>query len=206
MATNKFIMIGLDDERSKEIAEILGNSTSKKIVGYLAEVKEASEKDISDKLVIPINTVEYNLNKLIKAGLIEKTKHFFWSVKGKKIDMYRLSNRKIVISPKTFIKGIVPSVLAVIFGALGLKIFMDRVNMGEMDIVQRSLSQDSYSSVAKIGAEASGVVSPSVSNCIINFRSNVSSEIWLWFLLGGLFAILIFIIWNHFNSKMKGGI
>jgi DNA-binding transcriptional ArsR family regulator len=202
---DKFIMMGLDDERSKEIAEILGNSTSKKIIAYLAEVKDASEKDISDKLVIPINTVEYNLNKLMKAGLIEKTKHFFWSVKGKKIDMYRLSDRKIIISPKTFVKGIVPSVLAVIFGAFGIKLFMDRMNVNEMNVVQTSLAKDSFS-VAKTSAESGMGVSPSISNSIVNSCSNLGSETWLWFLLGGLFAILIFIIWNHFYLKMKGGI
>ena len=100
MKDDKFIMMGLDDERSKDIAEVLGNKTCKKIIEHLAETKEASEKDISDALGIPINTVEYNLNKLIKTGLVEKAKNFFWSVKGKKIDMYRLAKKHIVISPK----------------------------------------------------------------------------------------------------------
>jgi len=100
MTDDKFILMGLDDSRSKDIAEVLGNKTCKKIIDYLAETKEASEKDISDALTIPINTVEYNLNKLIKTGLVEKTKNFFWSRKGKKIDMYKLAKKHIVISPK----------------------------------------------------------------------------------------------------------
>jgi inhibitor of cysteine peptidase len=98
---DKFIMFGLDDERSKDVADVLGNKTCKKIIDYLAENKEASEKDISDALKIPMNTTEYNLNKLIKSGLVEKTKNFFWSIKGKKIDMYKLANKHIVISPKS---------------------------------------------------------------------------------------------------------
>ncbi len=96
---DKFILMNMDDERSKYIAEVMGNQTCKKILDYLAETKEASEKDISDALNIPINTVEYNLNKLVKSGLVEKAKNFFWSRKGRKIDMYKLSRKHIIISP-----------------------------------------------------------------------------------------------------------
>ncbi len=93
--------MGLDDEKSKKVAEVLGNKTCKKIIDYLAEIPEASEKDMSDALDIPINTVEYNLKKLLGAGLVEKTKNFFWSKKGKKIPMYKLARKHIIISPKT---------------------------------------------------------------------------------------------------------
>ncbi|MEM0465506.1 MAG: beta-propeller domain-containing protein [Candidatus Pacearchaeota archaeon] len=98
---DKFILMGIDDDRSKDIADVISNKTCKKIIDYLSEVREASEKDISDALSIPINTVEYNLNKLIKTGLVEKAKNFFWSRKGKKINMYKLAKKHIVISPKS---------------------------------------------------------------------------------------------------------
>lgn len=99
MVEDKFIMLDLDDENSKHIAEVIGNKTCKKIIDYLTDKKESSETEISESLKIPINTAEYNLNKLIRAGLIVKTKNFFWSVKGKKIDLYRLSRKHIIISP-----------------------------------------------------------------------------------------------------------
>ena len=73
---DKFILVGLDDERSKHVAEVLKNKTCKQLLDFLAETKEASEQDISKELGIPINTVEYNLQKLMKAGLVEKTKNF----------------------------------------------------------------------------------------------------------------------------------
>ncbi len=140
-------MIGLDDERSKEIAEVIGNRTCKKIVVYLAEVKNASEKDISDKLEIPINTVEYNLNKLMKAGMIEKTKHFFWSVKGKKIDMYRLSNKKIVISPKSKpnmvqLKSVIPVILISVFLIAVAGLFLYYNNLGDNIIKNQTFSEE----------------------------------------------------------------
>ncbi len=129
---DKFIMMNLDDERSKNIADVLGNKTCRKIIDYLSDVKEASEKDIADALSMPLNTVEYNLNKLIKSGLIEKTKNFFWSVKGRKIDMYKLANKHIIISPKSkpkmeMIKTIVPVVLiaAVLLAIVGYAIYSE---------------------------------------------------------------------------------
>ncbi|MFA5174064.1 MAG: beta-propeller domain-containing protein [Candidatus Pacearchaeota archaeon] len=101
MTDEKFILTSLDDENSKAIAEVLGNKTCKKIMDYLADVNEASEQDIAKAISIPINTAEYNLNKLIKSGLVEKTKNFFWSVKGKKIPMYKLARKHIIISPRS---------------------------------------------------------------------------------------------------------
>ncbi|MGV8152355.1 MAG: beta-propeller domain-containing protein [Candidatus Nanoarchaeia archaeon] len=116
---DKFILIDINDERSKTIAEILGNKTSKAILDYLSETKEASEQDIAKALSMPINTVEYNLNKLIKSGLVEKAKNFFWSVKGRKIDMFKLAKKHIIISPKSkrpdmnILKTIVPVLLGI---------------------------------------------------------------------------------------------
>lgn len=114
--TDKFIMIGLGDEKSSKIANILGNKTCKKIIDFLSEEKEASEKDIADALNIPINTAEYNLKKLIDAGLVEKTKNFFWSKRGKKIPMYKVAKKHIIISPKSkptmnSLKTIIPIII-----------------------------------------------------------------------------------------------
>ena len=42
---NKFILMGLNDDSSKDVAEVMGNKTCKKILDHLSEVKEKSEKD-----------------------------------------------------------------------------------------------------------------------------------------------------------------
>jgi len=113
---DKFILMGLNDERSVKVAEVLKNKTCKKMINHLGDVKEASEKDISDACGIPMNTVGYNLKNLIEVGLVEKTKNFFWSVKGKKIKMYKLAKKHIIISPSkkpslSSLKGILPVIL-----------------------------------------------------------------------------------------------
>ena len=79
------MLFSLEDTRIKSISEILGSKTSKKIIDFLSDVREASEKDISEKLKIPMNTVEYNLKKMIQAGIVEETKNFFWSQKGRNV-------------------------------------------------------------------------------------------------------------------------
>ena len=96
----KFIMMNIDDEISKKVAEAISNPTCKKVLNYIADNKEKSEEDIAKDLAMPINTVEYNLKKLLNSGLIEKSKDFFWSKRGKKINLYKAANRHIVISPK----------------------------------------------------------------------------------------------------------
>ena len=115
MVDDKFILMGLDDEKAGSIAEILKSQTAKKILDFLGDIKEASEKDISDKLNMPINTVEYNLKKLVNSGLVDKSKNFFWSVKGKKISMYKLAKKHIIIGTKkpdvNYLRSILPVVL-----------------------------------------------------------------------------------------------
>ena len=77
MSRDKFILIDMDDKRSKKIAEVLGNKTSKKILDYLTDFSDKSEEDIAKALGLKINTIEYNLKKLLDAGLVEKTKNFY---------------------------------------------------------------------------------------------------------------------------------
>jgi len=113
MTDEKFMLVSLEDAKIKSLAEVLGNKTCKKIIDYLADNEEASQKDLSLALDIPMNTMEYNMKKLLLSGLVQKRKNFFWSKKGKKIVMYELSNKSIVISPKKRVgekfKSLVPT-------------------------------------------------------------------------------------------------
>lgn len=215
--SEKFVLIDLNDEKSKKISEIIGNSTCKKIIEYLSEEKEASEKDIADRLNIPINTVEYNLKKLVEVGLAEKTKNFFWSVKGKKIDMYRIANKKIIISTKRLVKGVVPAFIGVFLVSFGIKLWSDKINSVDLNnaitsadnIVRSTASEAAGSLQAGSGAasatsSAAPVVADKVaaaSTCVNNICP--ASEIWAWFLLGGLFVILIFLLWNYFYKNER---
>src|SRR3989344_5622785 len=95
---SKYLLLDLNDEKAKHLADVLSNETCKKILNLLAE-NELSANKLSLALNLPLNTITYNIKKLLSSGLIEKSRHF-WSVKGKKIETYKLANKNIVISPK----------------------------------------------------------------------------------------------------------
>ena len=86
----KYIMVSLEDEKTKRIAEVLSNKTCKKILDYLIENKNSTQNDISKNLNIPLNTLDYNIKKLLESGLIKKGSNFFWSKNGKKIAVYSI--------------------------------------------------------------------------------------------------------------------
>jgi DNA-binding transcriptional ArsR family regulator len=184
----KFILVSMEDKRSKKIAEVLGSKTSKKIIDLLAENSELSEKDISDKTGLALNTTEYNLKKLLESEIVEKTKNFFWSRKGKKIPMYRLSNKSIIISPKSSrisskIKALLPAILVSGIGTFMIKIF------SKQEAVRDSLEQPLLFSAQKASEIA---IAPETGN----FISLYSAQPWVWFLAGSLLVITIFTIFN----------
>lgn len=154
MVDDKFIMMGLNDERSKKIAEVMGNKTCKKMIDFLADTKEASEKDIADALDMKLNTVEYNLKKLLASGLVEKSKTFFWSKRGKKIPMYKLAKKHIIISPKArpnmaMLKTIIPVIAAIAFIALAINLINTDQQIIDIDDLDQS-SLKTFSSRAEL--------------------------------------------------------
>ncbi len=167
--TEKHLLLSLDDENAKALGETIANSTSRKIIKFLSE-EEASENKIAKALKVPINTVEYNLQKLLKTGLIEKSKKFFWSEKGKKIDVYKVANKIIVISPKKSSLSKLKSFLPVIFISAIFSTFIwlyNKTNILTKPVVENlmqaqaepifSAVRDSTSEIAKIAVPYSNL-------------------------------------------------
>lgn len=194
MSSEKFILFSLNDEKSKKLGEAISNPTCKKILALVAE-KELSEEDISKELNIPMNTIEYNLKKLLHSGLIEKSKVFFWSKKGKKISIYKIANKLIVISPKNSsnvyskLKGIFP--VAIASGILTFLIYF----YSQFKIY----SQDNLFKIINAFNSDNVMNAPTVSE---SFKQTMNSGAgnWIWFLFGWLSFVVIFLIWN-WNKK-----
>lgn len=205
------IIISLNDARSKYISEVLGNKSCKRILGYLSE-NEATVSDLSRELKIPINTADYNIKKLIKAGLIEKA-NYWWSVKGKKMPTYKISNKKIVISPKSF-KSYSKYLFALAAsGAAALIIrnmeFGKSVigtpieTLKESGQFARDSSEAILSGAQKVAEESTTWATEGSSDIIVigsNLASNIYTgiDVWLWFLLGAWSMIFIFFIFHLF--------
>jgi DNA-binding transcriptional ArsR family regulator len=99
MAEEKFIMVSLKEDDAKQLAQVISNDTSRKILDHLSEVKDDTETDIAKKLKVPISTVHYNLRALIKAKLIHANE-FHYSEKGKEVNHYSIANKYVIIAPK----------------------------------------------------------------------------------------------------------
>lgn len=208
MVEEKFMLISLDDEKAKSLADVLGNKTCKKIIDHLAVHPEASVKDLSDFLKMPMNTVEYNIKKLVAADLVQKRTNFFWSKKGKKIVMYELSNKSIVIAPKNSsisskLKSILPAVFISIAGAVAVYAFekvravanfSPSVNYGEG--VVYAAKQVSVNGAGGAMMSAAPEVQRVVSDSVVNNFIYAPSLGWIWFLGGALLTLFIFSIVN----------
>ena len=201
MDENHFVLVSLEDSKSKAISEVMGSKTCKKIISYLSETREASQKDLSDALNIPMNTLDYNIKKLLDSGFIQKRKNFFWSKKGKKIVMYELSNKSIVISPKKSSSQKFKSILpAFILTAAGTFVVWAYEKIRYIKNSANTQLMDSSQTILSKGAEvaSSSGASPSLdySTLITSATSINHPLIWPWFLTGALLAILIITIIN----------
>jgi predicted ArsR family transcriptional regulator len=200
MSDENFIMVSLDDSKSKEISEVLGSKTCKKVIAYLSENKEASQKDLSDNLKIPMNTLDYNMKKLLSSGFIQKRKNFFWSKKGKKIIMYELSNKSVVISHKKTsgekLKSIIPAVFLTAAGTFAVWTY-EKISMASSAFQRTTMGTGTTNVLDKAAetvSETAGSSAPTLLSQELFFQS--TPLLWGWFLAGALFVLLVYSIIN----------
>ncbi len=177
-------MMSSDDEKAGDLAEALKGKTSRKILEFLSENKNVSEKDIAEELKLPLNTIEYNLKKLLKSELIEKSKKFFWSKKGKKIILYNRSKKHIVISPKSIkpryskLKSLIPVVLITGFIFMFLSAYF--------------VNQVSF------GTKSSEMIGSSPENIVSSFPNYL-----IGFILGALVGLMLYFVWSKIKKRFK---
>lgn len=198
MTSEKYIELNLNDPKSVKIAEVMANKTCKKILVFLAEENEKSATDISKQLKLPMNTVDYNLKKLLESGLIEKNLSFFWSVKGKKIPTYSVSNKKIIISTKSGIKNMLISSL---FGGfllgMGKYLFNLKSPVVDNSVFIAPTNSIPVSEVASASYKVMSDSSDLINQPVVNHLQGVG----IWILLGLIFGAIVFSLYR----KMKGG-
>jgi len=186
MADEKFIMLNLEDSKSKELAQVISSDTARKILSLLSE-KSYSETDIAKELNIPLSTAHYNTQALLKSNIIEE-KDFLWSEKGKKIKIYKLANKLIIISPKKQssdfmdkLKTIIPVAIIGFVASAGLFIYKSILPVQKM---ASSLSP-SLESTRELTMAASAMQIE---------KSFNSSNIAFWFFLGVSITIALYIL------------
>jgi DNA-binding transcriptional ArsR family regulator len=211
MAKEKFILVSLKEQESKQLAQVLANDTSRKILDSLAE-NEATESELSEKLKIPISTVHYNLQALVNGKLVEADE-FHYSQKGKEVLHYKLANKYIIIAPKsTFgirekLRGILPVGIIALAGSF-LVYFFDRfkpTSIGAMDAMQDSAFAVAQNKMMETAAVESPRLMAGAGNIATSqpFWQTFLQNPALWFLFGCIFTLLLIIVVEYIHYKKK---
>jgi DNA-binding transcriptional ArsR family regulator len=189
MAKKKVLMVNLED--TQDVAQVLSNKTSRKILDYLAE-KEATESELAEKLSVPISTIHYNLEQLRKAKLVI-AEEFHYSKRGKEINHYKLANQYIIIAPKNTpsikqkLSSLIPALIGVFIGSGLIHLFTK-----ESSVLAAPMTKDMV-------AESTGAMLRTVPEPIMQSQPQYA----LWFLFGGIIVIAIIFIAELIMYKLK---
>jgi len=204
MKKEKFILVSLKEHESKKLAQIISNDTARKILDYLSE-KEATESELAEKLGIPISTVHYNLQALVKGKLVEADE-FHYSEKGKEVIHYKLANKFIIIAPKTTfglkekLKSILPVAIIVSAAAFILhfasKYFVP-VKSQPTIIAEKALDRAATSKAPLIEEFAYETINKTT----VLVQKSVWSDIVIWFIIGALFSLLVYLFIDYIRNK-----
>lgn len=193
MAKSNFLLVDLNEPKTKKLAETITSDTSRKILNHLAE-KEETEANIAKILNLPISTVHYHLQKLQEAHLIT-AEEFHYSQKGREVLHYKLANKYIIIAPKVVsglkekLKGILPAALVVLGISAVIKLIQGASQVVPRMEAAEGLTADTAPQIAmKLAQEAPAVQQPDIA---------------LWFLVGSLAALLLYVIVDLIREKIK---
>ncbi|HHE36863.1 MAG TPA: ArsR family transcriptional regulator [Candidatus Woesearchaeota archaeon] len=206
MPEDPFLLVSLEESESKELAKVISNKTSRKILNLLSK-KNATETEIAKELQLPLSTVHYNLQHLLKANLV-KTDEFHYSEKGKEVNHYSLANKLIIIAPKkatkeTFmqkLKDLLPlTIIALVASGLIRLITLLRSQTSKL-LVGTPLREATIKAQEVGSMRGGNLITRGVSNIsqaaepVIRVTQLSKPNPALWFLLGALFIILLLLL------------
>jgi len=227
MAKESFILVSLEEGKTKKLARTISNETCRKILNYLATKDYATETQIAKDLGIPISTAHYNMKALQDNGLVE-VEEFHYSKKGREIDHYTLANKLIVIAPKepsekimNKLKKILPVALIVVVAAGLMKAVQllrtpKLLAAGTMQYTGSArdaavnVAEEAVFEAAPIAAKAGGDIAaaPMAEKAVTETAARApeaisyfSNETILWFLIGAACAIAVFFIIDLLRKK-----
>ena len=214
MAQKNLILLSLEDDKIKKIANVVSNDSCRKILDYLS-TKEATESELAEALQIPISTVHYNLQQLMDSGLLS-AEEFHYSKKGREVNHYKLANKYIIIAPKKTktlglkqkLKSILPVAL-IAAGAAGLiqftTYFLKRTDlmMAKPAGAERTFEAAKIvaDEAAEMAVEEAPVAAAQAAEMAVQ-AAPLWQNIALWFLIGALFALAVYSIWSFFKKNL----
>jgi DNA-binding transcriptional ArsR family regulator len=204
MAKEKFVLVSLQEDKAKRLAQAITNESCRKILDYLAD-KEATESELSETLEIPLSTVHYNLKQLMDSGLVS-SEEYHYSEKGKEVNHYRLANKYIIIASKSVwgikekLRSILPVVLIVSAAAGLIQVFSKYLVRPATPVFSASRQMAEKEAADAVGGAAVPAAAPMVEETLVEPLRAVPN-IALWFLIGALVAIATYFIVDFYRNK-----
>ena len=93
----KLLIVQLSED-SKKVARLLSNETSIRVLKML-DKRSMSAGDLATELEMRLNTLKYNLDSLLEAGLI-RVRQVKWSQRGREIKVYEAVEKVIILLPE----------------------------------------------------------------------------------------------------------
>lgn len=174
------VLIDLNDPRTVKLAEVISNATCKRILALLAE-HDLSESELAHRLNAPLNTINYNMKKLVAAGLVSSVRSL-WSSKGRAVKVYRVSRKNIVISPRALLRGVLPVSLVALAATFGVRTW--------------ELSRLASPDVMKVSGASLEATSAATDSVAAPLAQGLLSHFWFWFLAGAALGIAALFMWN----------
>lgn len=198
MTDEPYLLVSLDDNKSKTLAQVLSNDTARKILDHLSKKEHATETDISKDLKVPLSTVHYNLDLLVKADLVTD-ESFTYSEKGKQIIHYALSNKYVIIAPRKSalfmekLKQFLPVLLITTGISVGIKYFW------KVPVIYEAAPM-----MAKVAEESADTSLAAGISAIPETPFMQTQEFAIWFLFGSVVALVVYFVWAEvILKKMK---
>ncbi|MBN2458542.1 helix-turn-helix transcriptional regulator [Candidatus Woesearchaeota archaeon] len=212
MAKKNFIMLELEDKKTKKIANVVSNNSCRQILDHLAD-KEATETELAKTLGIPISTVHYNLQQLIETGLVIADEYHY-SEKGKEVLHYKLANKYIIITPRKVtgitqkLRSILPAAL-ITAGVAGIIQLYTYLTTGTAKILGSGMPMSAKYSAEDMVAENTAAVADEGTRLLAESATQAAppemiavtgnaAPFWhnlaLWFLIGALFALGVYFL------------
>ena len=201
---NNFLLVDLNEKKTKKLAETITSETSRKILNYLTEKEHDTEANIAKELGIPISTVHYHLQKLTEASLVI-IEEFHYSKKGREVNHYKLANKYIIIAPKKVsglrqaLKNVLPIGLIVLGISAIIKFATStfgRVGSFSAETLQNAApiaEKAAYAATDEVVADTAPLAADLATDCLPQI-SSYEPNIALWFLVGSLSAIVIYLL------------
>ena len=218
MAKQSFLLVSLKENKAKELAQVISNDSCRRILDYLAEKEHSTETEIAQRLALPISTVHYNLQQLMKSGIIT-VDEFHYSEKGREINHYKLANKYIIIAPsstygiKEKLKAILPVSLLALVGAGIIQAYtrlFRPVTFSAMESAPVAVDQAVIESSDKVASALTQKAAEESTKSVIEKApealqqaTQAAPNYALWFLIGCVFVIVLFVIFEWIRSKRE---